>query len=144
MTGQKYEARTLEDGRLCVRFMGNPGNSLRGMFRRLGYVHPGSDALEYAGDRDREKVLERVRLWAETPKERGWKPPSKCIDCQNAVPTRDGRRGCSWSRGFVPVKGWNAEKKESKRYSRGVLIRTEESYLVIDCPEFIADGRCVV
>jgi predicted nucleic acid-binding Zn ribbon protein len=45
---------------------------------------------------------------------------SLCWDCQNAC------GGCSWSRSFEPVEGWEAKP-------------SEDSFFVINCPQFIPD-----
>ena len=49
-----------------------------------------------------------------------------CWDCKNAC------GGCSWSRSFVPVKGWDA-KETSLKSAEGDI----KSYFVTMCPEFI-------
>ena len=33
---------------------------------------------------------------------------SLCWWCENCVPNKEGTKGCSWSRYFRPVKGWDA------------------------------------
>lgn len=51
-----------------------------------------------------------------------------CWDCANAV------LGCSWSKRFIPVKGWDAEEipaTERKPYS---------TYIVKACPQFKRDA----
>ena len=53
------------------------------------------------------------------------KPPKRrtlslCWDCQNAC------CGCSWSRSFEPVEGWEARP-------------SGDSFFVINCPQFIPD-----
>ena len=50
--------------------------------------------------------------------------------CKNAVPK--GRRGCSWSRRFVPVDGWIALPPRS---------RVRGSYRVIACPLYEEDDE---
>lgn len=55
-----------------------------------------------------------------------------CISCINAVPTKDGTRGCSWSRSLKPVEGWTAEKHR-KTYTGGYMDIT---YMVTECPEY--------
>lgn len=52
-----------------------------------------------------------------------------CWRCQNAVPDRKGH-GCSWSRSFVPVKGWTVTVRDK---------RQDRSYTVLECPEFVPD-----
>lgn len=68
-----------------------------------------------------------LRPWDNT-----WKNPTLCWYCQNAVP--GGGRGCSWSRSFKPVDGWDAEPTQ-----RAVSGQDPDSYRVADCPEFIPD-----
>lgn len=56
-----------------------------------------------------------------------------CWSCENAVPNENGR-GCTWSKRFIPVKGWTARP----RLSGGIYEpRKARSYKVIECPEFI-------
>ena len=49
-----------------------------------------------------------------------------CWDCKRAIGE------CRWSSSLKPVKGWTAEKTKSKCGG--------DSYVVIDCPEFIRDA----
>ena len=62
------------------------------------------------------------------------KHPAICWKCRNAVPSAS--TGCSWSRRFVPVEGWTAEKHQQKQ-SGSVY----ETYCVISCPLFQKDSR---
>ena len=48
-----------------------------------------------------------------------------CWDCANACV------GCSWSRQFLPVKGWKATRTYGKTF---------DSYIVHECPEFVRDA----
>lgn len=54
--------------------------------------------------------------------------PTLCWECANAAIL-----GCSWSKNFTPVDGWDAVptkiKAENSRYI--------DSYCVISCPEFV-------
>lgn len=65
---------------------------------------------------------------------------SLCWKCANAVPSRDGKRGCSWSRNFEPVPGWQARKTKISvtrfinRKNTYVKIGT---YHVNKCPSFV-------
>lgn len=47
---------------------------------------------------------------------------SLCWDCGKST-----RSGCCWAENFEPVDGWTVE-------------RTENSYRVLDCPEFERDS----
>ena len=65
---------------------------------------------------------------------------SLCWRCVRSVPGAGGKKGCSWSREFVPVNGWTAEPKEicdSKPGCKRVIV----SYSVILCPEFIEEKK---
>ena len=55
-----------------------------------------------------------------------------CWKCKNAT------GGCSWSRDFVPVKGWDA-KRTRIRLEKGT--KYTESFIVKKCPEFRPDER---
>ena len=57
---------------------------------------------------------------------------TKCFECQNAVPTL--KRGCSWSRNFEPVQGWEAIPT-----TVGMGHKRVPSYVVINCPSYIPD-----
>lgn len=60
---------------------------------------------------------------------------SLCWYCINSVPSKDGKRGCSWSRELKPVPGWEAEEMEHcKAYSQIT------AYKVKKCPEFVDAG----
>lgn len=63
------------------------------------------------------------------------KPQTLCWNCEKAC------RGCSWSRDFIPVKGWKA--KPTKLYVRQETLASgkkkkyyTESFHVKECPEF--------
>lgn len=58
-------------------------------------------------------------------------PQQLCWSCRNAVPTEDGRRGCSWSREFRPVPGWTAELAAKTGFGL--------TWCIIGCPEFRED-----
>lgn len=58
-----------------------------------------------------------------------------CWSCANAVPDKYGKRGCSWSRSFEPVKGWDAQ--ETRLYGGDGSKRFQKSYCVRQCPEFV-------
>lgn len=50
---------------------------------------------------------------------------TKCWSCSNTC------GGCSWTRDFKPVEGWEAEKIKIKNN-----FYIEESYIVTDCPQY--------
>lgn len=50
-----------------------------------------------------------------------------CWECKNAC------GGCSWSKNFEPVAGWNALPTTLKSCSG----RIEQSYLVRSCPKYV-------
>lgn len=55
---------------------------------------------------------------------------TKCWTCAKAC------KGCSWSRYFIPVPGWNAVET---RIDKGDGNEPTPSYHVIDCPEYVND-----
>ena len=61
-------------------------------------------------------------------------PETICWGCQNAI----GR--CNWSRELKPVDGWDVIPRTIKASKNG-MTDILESYIVLECPEFIADGR---
>ena len=44
--------------------------------------------------------------------------------------------GCSWSKSFTPVEGWEAVQTKNKTGAGD----DEPSYLVLQCPEFVPDS----
>ena len=61
-----------------------------------------------------------------------YKAPTLCWDCKKAV------LGCSWSREFIPVKGWLAFQTHKGEEGRP----DHDSYHVANCPEFERDAVC--
>ena len=63
-----------------------------------------------------------------------------CWDCKHAVPDRDGEKGCSWSRRFIPVDGWVATPTTQILAYRGDTHhrykQTDSSFIVHECPKF--------
>lgn len=63
------------------------------------------------------------------------KQDTLCWGCQNAC------GGCSWSsKKQIPVPGWVA-KPTHRKISRYIRPELADSFLVLECPEFIADVR---
>lgn len=54
-----------------------------------------------------------------------------CWVCKNSIGV------CSWSYNFTPVEGWKA--KPTKIVVNG---KYEDSYKIIECPQFKYDGLC--
>ena len=66
----------------------------------------------------------------------GGKIDTICWTCENAVPKYiDGEyiRGCSWSIGFVPVKGWEVS---AFKYAYTNKVK-KETYCVKKCPKYV-------
>ncbi len=57
-----------------------------------------------------------------------------CWSCKRAL------CGCSWSKYFIPVKGWKAKKTKINCGPQGYT----DSYKVIACPEYLKDNPQVV
>ena len=53
-----------------------------------------------------------------------------CWSCANAVPSADGKRGCSWSIGLKPVKGWDAVKSVKTYNIYGVYNKTQNEFVL--------------
>ncbi len=47
--------------------------------------------------------------------------------------------GCSWSRTFTPVAGWEAEHRSLKNNNAGKWVTVLDSYTVKECPLYIED-----
>lgn len=58
---------------------------------------------------------------------------SLCWSCKNITTS-----GCDWSADYKPVKGWEAIRDEKDSFYSG---GSNESWYVIDCPKFAADGE---
>ena len=56
-----------------------------------------------------------------------------CWTCKKAV------CGCSWSRSFVPVKGWDAVPAKIINWTDNTRVITTDSYTIRDCPEYEPD-----
>ena len=56
-----------------------------------------------------------------------------CWTCQNAV------LGCSWSKHFIPVEGWDATP--TMLYAKDKAHGGVRSYEVHRCPQYVPDGR---
>ena len=79
-----------------------------------------SKLIRQANTRREERAKNPKPRWGET----------LCWTCQNAC------GGCSWSKSFTPVEGWKAKPTQIKTVYNDVF---EESYRVIECPEYIPD-----
>ena len=64
---------------------------------------------------------------------KGHKQSTLCWDCKRA---NGGQDGCSWSKWFIPVEGWDAEPTQM----RIMAGNTTDSYIVMHCPQFLRDG----
>lgn len=49
-----------------------------------------------------------------------------CWSCKKCI------FGCSWSRAFIPVPGWDADKEYHTRRDAHAVV----TYKIYDCPEF--------
>ena len=56
-----------------------------------------------------------------------------CWKCANAC------CGCSWSKNFIPIKGWKAQRTKVYQTDSSVRRGETSSYVVIECPEFVSD-----
>lgn len=58
---------------------------------------------------------------------------SICWYCENAVPSKDGTRGCSWSSKLIPVEGWTTYEYSA---SAGKAGKKTIRHVVRTCPLF--------
>ncbi len=92
-------------------------STLRGIMQRLG--------IRNAAGKRRNSNGGGQRPYAQT----------LCWSCANAVPDKQGKRGCAWSRHFKPVDGWDAE--ETQLYNNENGKYAVQSFCVHKCPEFV-------
>ena len=64
-----------------------------------------------------------------------YKKSTLCWHCKNATGL------CSWSKRFIPVKGWKAIKTTINRENGGGYAYTYGSYIVLECPQYVSDGK---
>ena len=73
------------------------------------------------------------------------KQETLCWYCANAVPNNKTGKGCSWSREFKPVEGWDAEETlVISRPDREVGECAIQSFIVKGCPCFDRDSTSVI
>lgn len=73
------------------------------------------------------------------------KEETLCWYCANSVPNPNTGKGCSWSKEFKPVEGWNAEETlVISRPDNGEGECAIQSYIVRGCPCFDRDSYPVV
>ena len=53
--------------------------------------------------------------------------------CYSCIHATNKYGACPWSKELKPVEGWNAVRRDIEHYNGST-----ESYLVIDCPNFVA------
>lgn len=58
---------------------------------------------------------------------------SLCWCCENAVPDKEGLKGCEWSMYKQPVKGWRVVEAAEYHMADGRICK---SYKVSSCPKF--------
>jgi len=109
-------------------------DTIRNYARRLGLPRkgpnwhpPGWIPVQPTGKKSELPPEERTMI----------KPPRQtiCWDCRNAVPGPEA--GCSWSRRWQPVEGWDAEETWVRYGAYG----SQKSYRVLECPEFEEESR---
>lgn len=92
---------------------------------RNGYAIRDAEGYEYTIYKD-GVVLEYSRS---LPKRTAHKHMQICFSCTKAV------CGCSWSRWFKPIEGWDAVPSEIKNVA-GNTVRITPSYAIRGCPEY--------
>lgn len=108
-------------GYLVIRFETPPSVRLRGYLKSCGYKYYAYEN-EWVGKRNESEVRKRCEIWDKIPCAQR---QTLCWGCRNSS-----RSGCSWSKRFEPVQGWEAIRNE----------RTD-SYHVVSCPLYDAEAR---
>lgn len=131
---KKYETLRA-GGRLYVKFHVEPSRSIIQSLHSLGYTEVPGRNMTFSGTKDKAYVMERLQSWARQKsfRKNGERSGTLCWECGNAY------GGCSWSRTFTPVEGWDAQYVQRVYKGRDVYVM--ESYEVHSCPEFVEDGR---
>lgn len=140
--GRKCEIEE-EGGRLLIRFRCSerrPSGWLKSYLRAKGYERYEGRGDAMIGDRDIEDVKARLWRWArDTRLNHGHETGTLCWDCARAY------GGCSWSKSFKPVEGWEAERDErALKWGCNNTKRTYVSYTVKECPEFELEERMLL
>lgn len=132
--GPRYEVGWIGE-ELWIKFLRQPSGWLRSYLNKLGYRRYEQKPDEYIGTAEQEKVQERLKAWADTPRfHKDKESTTLCWECARAY------GGCSWSAKFEPVRGWRAEKMSRVRRRCGAEEEWE-SYDVLECPEFEQEDR---
>lgn len=59
-----------------------------------------------------------------------------CWTCEHAVPSMDGKKGCSWSNSFTPIPGWTARPVRRNDMDQSYF----DTYHIDRCPQYVQDG----
>lgn len=94
------------------------------MLRKRGYSY--SDIARKLG-RTRNAISFKLREISDSEREGRIISGQLCWSCVNFA------SGCSWSRNFIPVKGWTAKRTLVKHGNDSKI----ESYSVLSCPEYV-------
>ena len=75
--------------------------------------------------------------YSKSKPDKSTKRPTLCWKCKNAS-----NSGCSWSKRFKPVEGWDATPTTVKEgYLKDGSVRNVDSFNVHTCPKFIQNKR---
>lgn len=96
---------------------------------RAGYAIRDPRGFEYTLFKDGEIYdYEKVKARKKTHAHR-----QLCFSCAKAV------CGCSWSKCFKPIDGWDATPTKIMNWTDGKRTITTDSYAIRECPEFVPD-----
>lgn len=117
-----YKIETRARGVLILTMPVQVGREFRIEMRQHGFRISGSSGNRFLGSQSEREWLEG-RLKREERRGRYTRhAESLCWRCDRAI------GGCSWSRSFTPIEGWEAQYNP-----------TIKSYHVISCPEYEPD-----
>lgn len=118
-----YKIETRARGVLILTMPVQVGREFRIEMRQHGFRISGSSGNRFLGSQSEREWLEgRLKRWEERRGRYTRHAESLCWRCDRAI------GGCSWSRSFTPVEGWEAQYNP-----------TIKSYHVISCPEYVPD-----
>ena len=116
---------------LDIEFSRPPSKLCCARLRDIGFCYC-SKIRSWRGHRHFDEALEiaeEAKKKAKTSKKIG---TTICWECDNCY------GGCSWSRSFKPVEGWQAVENHTT-VKNGKYIEERTSYTVLKCPEFTRD-----
>ena len=119
---------------LVIRFSKQPSSMLEDLLKHAGYKYY-KHIRSWVGTADQHRIMGALEIWNERiNKPMKLSGATLCWSCGKSGVGDHSR--CPWEARFEPVDGWAAIRQDIKVYSVDGDSRTEESYLVLECPLF--------